>query len=100
MNAIEAMHPVTDRARLLRIRSDMIRESSTVLVTIEDTGTGIDSKTKERIFEPFFTTKSGGTGIGLLVCRAIVESHGGSIHASANNPHGTVFHVALPAGTT
>jgi len=100
MNAIEAMHSVTDRARLLRITSDIVRESSTVLVTIEDTGTGIDGKDKERIFEPFFTTKSEGTGIGLAICRAIVETHGGSLRASANNPYGTIFHVALPGGNS
>jgi signal transduction histidine kinase len=100
MNPIEAMHSVTNRARLLRISSDIVQEPSTVLVTIEDTGTGIDSKDKERIFEPFFTTKSEGTGIGLAICRAIVESHGGSLHASANHPYGTIFHVALPSGSS
>ena len=96
MNSVEAMHSVTDRARLLRLSSDIIQESATVLVTVEDAGAGIDSKDTERIFEPFFTTKSGGTGIGLAICRAIAESHGGSLRASANNPYGTIFHVALP----
>jgi signal transduction histidine kinase len=100
MNAIEAMRSVTDRARLLRIRSDNIQESSSVLVTIEDSGTGIERKDKDRIFEPFFTTKSTGTGIGLSVCRSIVEAHGGSLRASANNPHGTIFYVALPTDFT
>ena len=66
MNAIEAMDSVTDRARLLRIRSEFIQESSEVLVTIEDSGTGIEGD-KDRIFEPFFTTKSRGTGIGLTI---------------------------------
>jgi signal transduction histidine kinase len=100
MNAIEAMRSVTDRARVLRIRSDNIQESSSVLVTIEDSGTGIERKDKDRIFEPFFTTKSTGTGIGLSVCRSIVEAHGGSLRASANNPHGTIFYVALPTDFT
>jgi signal transduction histidine kinase len=100
MNAIEAMRSVTDRARLLRIRSDNNRQSSSVLVTIEDSGTGIEKKDKERIFEPFFTTKSTGTGIGLAICRSIVEAHGGSLRASANNPHGTIFYVALPTDFT
>jgi signal transduction histidine kinase len=100
MNAIEAMRSVTDRARVLRIRSDNIQESSSVLVTIEDSGTGIERKDKDRIFEPFFTTKSTGTGIGLAVCRSIVEAHGGSLRASANNPHGTIFYVALPTDFT
>jgi signal transduction histidine kinase len=74
-NAIEAMRSVNDRARLLRIKSDIIEESSHVLVTIEDSGTGIDGNDKDRIFEPFFTTKSGGTGIGLTICKSIIESH-------------------------
>jgi signal transduction histidine kinase len=94
------MRSVTDRARLLRIRSDNNRQSSSVLVTIEDSGTGIEKKDKERIFEPFFTTKSTGTGIGLAICRSIVEAHGGSLRASANNPHGTIFYVALPTDFT
>jgi len=97
MNAIEAMHSVTDRARVLRISSDIVQRGSTVLVTIEDVGVGIDSKHMERIFEPFFTTKSKGMGIGLFVCRAIVESHGGKLQASANKPYGTIFRVALPS---
>ena len=98
VNAIEAMGPVTDRARMLRIRTDLIQESSTILITVEDSGIGIDGESKSRIFEPFFTTKSEGTGIGLAVCWAIIEAHGGSLHASDNNPRGTIFHVALPAG--
>jgi signal transduction histidine kinase len=93
MNAIEAMRPVPDRARLLRIRSDIIQESSSVLVTIEDSETGIDRKYEDRIF----TTKSTGTGIGLTICRSIIESHGGSLQVSANNPYGTIFHIVLPS---
>ena len=98
-NAIEAMRLV-DRARLLRIKSDIIKESSHVLVSIEDSGTGIDGKDRSRIFEPFFTTKSSGTGIGLTICRSIIESHGGSLQVSANHPYGTIFHVALPSRAT
>ena len=97
INAIEAMHSVTDRARLLRITTEVLQEPPIVLVTIADAGTGIDSQDKERIFEPFFTTKSRGMGIGLFVCRAIVESHGGTLQASANNPYGTAFRVAVPS---
>jgi signal transduction histidine kinase len=98
MNAIEAMSSVTDRSRLLRIKSDSVLDTSTVLVTVEDAGTGIGANDKDRIFEPFFTTKSEGTGIGLAVCRRIIESHGGSLWASDNAPYGTVFHLALPIG--
>ena len=96
MNAIDAMRSVTDRARILRIRSEFIREPSGVRVTIENSGTGIDSNDKDHIFEPFFTTKSAGTGIGLAICRSIVDSHGGQLQASANHPYGTIFHVVLP----
>ena len=98
MNAIEAMRPVTDRVRLLRIRSDFIQERSGVLITVEDSGTGILPTDKDRIFEPFFSTKSTGTGIGLAICKSIVEAHGGHLGAAANRPHGAIFHVALPEG--
>jgi signal transduction histidine kinase len=95
LNAIEAMGSVTDRARVLRIRSDVIQGRPGVLLTIEDSGTGIDSKDKDRIFEPFFTTKSTGTGMGLTICQSIIASHGGSLQVSANKPYGTIFRVAL-----
>jgi signal transduction histidine kinase len=97
-NAIEAMDALTDRARLLQIRSDILQEDSAVVVTIEDSGTGIDDKNKDRIFEPFFTTKSKGMGIGLGICRAIIELHNGKLHASAKDPYGTIFYVVLPTG--
>jgi signal transduction histidine kinase len=98
MNAIEAMRSVTERSRRLRISSDIIQGSSGVLVTVEDSGAGIDRKDRDRIFEPFFTTKSAGTGIGLTICRSIIEAHGGTLRASASKPYGTIFHVALPSG--
>jgi len=96
-NAIEAMGPITDRARVFRVRSDIYQESSQIVVAVEDTGTGIEIKDRDQIFEPFFTTKSTGTGIGLSICRMIIESHGGSLRASANKPYGTIFHVILPS---
>jgi signal transduction histidine kinase len=98
MNAIDAMGSVTDRARVLRVNSDLVQESSDVVVTVEDTGTGIASEDKDRIFDSFFTTKSAGTGIGLSICRSIIESHGGSLQASANKPYGAIFQVTLPSG--
>lgn len=98
MNAIEAMRPVTDRVRLLRIKSDFIKDRSGVLITVEDSGTGIVLADKDRIFEPFFSTKSTGTGIGLAICKSIVEAHGGHLRALGNHPHGAIFHVALPEG--
>jgi signal transduction histidine kinase len=97
-NAIEAMGSLTDRARVLRVRTDFAQKSANVLVTIEDSGMGITAEENERIFEPFFTTKSAGTGIGLTICRSIIDSHGGSLRASANKPYGTIFQVTLPTG--
>jgi signal transduction histidine kinase len=98
MNAIEAMRAVTDGVRLLRIKSDFIQERSGIMVTVEDSGPGIDSRDKKRILEPFFSTKPTGTGIGLAICQSIVESHGGHIRVSDNHPRGAIFHVALPDG--
>jgi len=99
MNATEAMQSITDRQRRIRITSDVVQEASDVRITIEDSGAGIDTEDKDRIFEPFFTTKSSGTGIGLTICRSIVDSHGGSLRASANTPHGTIFEVVVPIET-
>jgi signal transduction histidine kinase len=96
MNGIEAMGAVTDRTRVLHVSSDIIQESSGILVSIGDSGTGISGRDRDRVFEPFFTTKTGGTGIGLAICRSIVEAHGGTLTASANKPYGTIFRVALP----
>ena len=94
-NAIDAMGSVTDRPRLLRVRSET-NESDAVVVTVEDSGAGIDPKSTDRIFDTFYTTKSHGMGIGLAICRSIIEAHGGGIRASPGNPHGTVFQVILP----
>jgi signal transduction histidine kinase len=96
VNAIEAMRGITDRVRLLQIKSDVIQGKSGILVTVGDSGPGIDPKDKTRILEPFFSTKATGTGIGLAICKSIVEAHGGHIRVSDNHPHGTIFHVALP----
>jgi signal transduction histidine kinase len=64
---------------------------------LEDSGTGIDPEHIDRIFEPFFTTKSHGMGLGLSICRSIVEAHRGQLMASLACPHGTAFQVILPA---
>jgi signal transduction histidine kinase len=96
VNAIEAMG--TSRARMLRVSSDTIQHSSGVMVSIADSGPGIKAEDKDSIFEPFFTTKIGGTGIGLAICRSIVEAHGGTLAVFANKPNGTIFRVTLPDG--
>jgi C4-dicarboxylate-specific signal transduction histidine kinase len=89
---------VTDRARNLQVRTNVVRDSSDVVVTVEDSGTGLGGGDKDRIFEPFFTTKSTGTGVGLTICRVIIESHGGSLVALPNRPYGAIFEVTLPSG--
>jgi signal transduction histidine kinase len=94
MNAIEAMGSVNDRARLLRVRSE-IHDASGILVTVEDSGMGIDTIDRDRIFDTFFTTKSTGMGMGLSICRTIIEAHGGRLWASAGTPHGSTFSVTL-----
>ena len=97
-NAIEAMNSVTDRARNLQVRTNIVQESSDVVVTVEDSGTGLGGEDKGRIFEPFFTTKSTGTGVGLTICRVIIESHDGSLVVLPNKPYGAIFEVTLPSG--
>jgi len=95
MNAIDAMSSVTDRARVLAIKS-RLDVSDGVLITLEDSGTGIDASHMDRIFDPFFTTKSDGMGMGLSICRSIIESHGGQLSAKPGHPHGSVFQIVLP----
>jgi PAS domain S-box-containing protein len=97
MNAIEAMSSVADRERVLSV-SSMACEADQVLITLKDSGTGIDPAHMDRIFDAFFTTKDRGMGMGLSICRSIVESHGGQLWASPHSPHGTIFHLKLPSG--
>jgi signal transduction histidine kinase len=94
-NAIEAMSAVKDRGRELRI-GIRPEEEGTVLVAIEDSGTGVDPSSIERIFEPSFTTKRDGMGLGLSICRSIIEAHGGRLWAAANFSHGSTFSFTLP----
>jgi signal transduction histidine kinase len=96
MNAIEAMHETSEQSRVLRMRSDVLEDPGQIVVSIADSGAGIGEQDKDRIFEPFFTTKSTGTGIGLTICRSIIESHGGVLQTYANRPYGTIFEVVLP----
>jgi PAS domain S-box-containing protein len=95
-NGIEAMDSVVDRARALQIRS--CREGSgAIRVEVRDFGTGIADA--ERVFEPFFTTKQHGMGIGLAICRSIVESHGGRLWMTNNEPRGALVAFTLPLPT-
>jgi PAS domain S-box-containing protein len=96
MNAVEAMASVADRERVLAITSQRADDGSPI-VTVEDSGPGLDAVNADRIFDAFFTTKPGGMGMGLSISTSIVEAHGGRLWASPNLPHGTAFHFKLPA---
>ena len=98
MNGIEAMQPVTDRPRELVIRSRQ-DEAQHVLLSVTDCGVGISAENADRLFNAFFTTKSDGMGMGLSICRSIVEAHGGRLSATTNLPHGAAFQFTLPVNT-
>jgi two-component system, LuxR family, sensor kinase FixL len=95
MNAMDAMDGIDDRARTITISSD-IAPRDQMLVSVEDTGVGLDPVTTDSIFDSFFTTKAEGMGLGLSICRSIVETHGGRIQAASRQPHGATFYVTLP----
>jgi signal transduction histidine kinase len=91
-NAADAMNSVSGRARVLRMTS-AVDDSDGVVVSVEDSGTGIDPKDIDRIFDSFFTTKSQGMGMGLSICRSIVELHDGQLWVSSGITHGSIFNI-------
>ena len=72
--------------------------NETVLLSIEDSGAGISPEDRDRIFEPFFTTKPAGMGLGLAICRTVVENHGGKLQLAKSDSHGSIFEIAMPTG--
>jgi signal transduction histidine kinase len=96
MNGIEAMQPITDRQRELVIRSDQ-DETGRVRVSVTDCGVGISAEIATRLFNAFFTTKSSGMGMGLSICRSIVEAHEGRLSAAPNEGPGATFQLVLPS---
>jgi signal transduction histidine kinase len=95
MNAVEAMSDVSKGARdfLIRTAEDI---SNGVLVTVRDSGPGLNPESLERLFDPFHTTKPGGMGMGLSICRSIIEAHGGQVWAAPNLPQGATFDFSEP----
>jgi len=97
LNAVEAMSAVEEGERQLYIGTEQSGAGG-ILVAIHDSGPGIDPEHLRRVFEPFYTTKDTGVGMGLSICRSIIDAHGGQLWAEANQPRGAVFQFTLPLG--
>jgi signal transduction histidine kinase len=95
LNAVEAMGSIEAEVRELLISTEQDRTG--VLVAVRDSGPGLDPSHLERVFDAFYTTKSSGMGMGLSICRSIIDAHGGRLWAEANEPRGTIFQFTLPA---
>jgi signal transduction histidine kinase len=95
MNAVEAMRAVSDRVRVLRIRTEE-QSSGNIVVLIQDSGLGVGPEHSSRMFEAFYTTKVEGIGMGLTISRSIIEAHGGRLWAVANDGPGSTFYFTLP----
>ena len=96
VNAVEALSGVRDGIRKLVISTRKV-EPSGVLVAVQDSGPGLDSADLERVFETFYTTKPGGLGLGLSICRSIIETNGGRLWATTSDPRGAIFQFTVPA---
>ena len=96
LNALQAMGAVSVGARQVTITTSQI-ELNDLYVGVQDTGPGLSPETFSRLFEPFYTTKPNGMGMGLTICRSIVEAHGGRLWASVCQPHGAIFQFVIPA---
>jgi signal transduction histidine kinase len=97
INAADAMSSVSDRDPVLKVMSE--RQPSGLLIIIEDSGPGVEPEHMERIFEPFYTTKSHGMGMGLSICRSIIEEHGGRLFATLGRSRGLTMQISLPENT-
>jgi C4-dicarboxylate-specific signal transduction histidine kinase len=96
INAVEAMGGTSGRSRKLLITTETA-DSDGVLVAVRDSGPGLAPASLEHLFRAFYTTKPGGLGVGLSICRSIIEAHGGRLWAEANEPQGAAFQFTLPA---
>jgi signal transduction histidine kinase len=99
-NAIEAMDSTTDRARVLRVRTERDGRRDAIVVSVEDSGPGIDPEKVDSIFDAFVTTKPQGMGLGLAICRMIISRHNGQLSAPADNRSGALFQFTLPSKST
>ena len=97
LNALQAMSNVSDGTRELAVATNVVKSGDAVYVAVRDSGPGPGVENLERLFQPFYTTKPDGMGMGLSICRKIIEDHGGRLWASANVPRGAVFQFTLPA---
>jgi signal transduction histidine kinase len=95
INAIEAINEMSEGPREMLIST--AKADPGVLVSVRDSGPGLTPESVERLFESFYTTKPGGLGMGLSICRSIIEAHGGRLWASANEPRGAVFQFTVTA---
>jgi C4-dicarboxylate-specific signal transduction histidine kinase len=95
LNAAEAMANVSRDSGALIVTTNSVN-NELLQISVSDTGSGVPDTIKARLFDPFFSTKQSGLGLGLSICRAIAERHGGHIHAANNPGHGATFHVSLP----
>jgi C4-dicarboxylate-specific signal transduction histidine kinase len=96
LNALQAMGAVSEDARRVLITTSQT-ELNDLYIGVQDTGPGLSPETLSRLFEPFYTTKPNGMGMGLAICRSIVEAHGGRLWATACQPHGALFQCVIPA---
>jgi len=97
VNAIQAMSGIGEGARELQISIDAVPSEGGVRVGVRDTGPGLSPESLSRLFEPFYTTKPEGMGMGLSICRSIIEAHGGRLWAIPCEPQGALFQFTIPA---
>ncbi|MBV8457652.1 MAG: PAS domain-containing protein, partial [Acetobacteraceae bacterium] len=95
VNAVEAMSGVNDGVRELVVSTDQA-DTDNILVAVKDSGPGLAPVSVDRAFDPFYTTKPAGLGMGLSICRSIIETHGGRLWMTANQPHGAIFQFTVP----
>ena len=95
VNAVEAMSGVSEGSRELLISTGQDARTA-CSSAVQDSGPGLNPKSVDRLFDAFYTTKPSGMGMGLAICRSIIEAHGGRMWATANEPRGAVFQLSLP----